>query len=55
MPFLGSIPLDPAVREGGDDGLPTVLGDGETAAAFRRVTERTMDNVGHLRRREANQ
>jgi len=51
MPFLGSIPLDPSVREGGDSGRPAVLGEGETAAAFRRVTERAMDNVGYLRRR----
>jgi len=39
LPFLGSLPLDPAVRAGGDSGAPTVVGagDSETAASFRRI------------------
>jgi ATP-binding protein involved in chromosome partitioning len=52
MPFLGGIPLDPAVREGGDEGTPIVLDEGETADAFRVLTENVADNVGVLRRRE---
>jgi ATP-binding protein involved in chromosome partitioning len=52
MPFLGAIPLDPAVRERGDDGTPIVLGDGETADAFRVLTENVASNVAVLRRRE---
>ncbi|MEL7060412.1 MAG: Mrp/NBP35 family ATP-binding protein [Acidobacteriota bacterium] len=40
-PFLGAIPLDPAVVEGGDAGKPIVIAepDGDHAAAFRRVAE----------------
>jgi len=52
MPFLGSIPLDVAVREGGDDGRPIVLDDDASAGeAFRTVTERVANNVGIVRRR----
>jgi ATP-binding protein involved in chromosome partitioning len=53
MPFLGSVPLDPAVREGGDDGRPIVLEEeGEAAEAFREITSRVANNVGIVRRRE---
>ena len=55
MPFLGSVPLDPSVREGGDDGRPAVLGEGETADALGQVAENTMDNAGYLRRLRADQ
>jgi len=51
MPFLGELPLDPRVREGGDDGAPIVLGDGETGDAFRAFTETTANNVGVVHRR----
>ena len=33
MPLLGQIPLDVALREGGDAGTPIVLGKPESAAA----------------------
>ncbi|WP_049925323.1 Mrp/NBP35 family ATP-binding protein [Halopiger goleimassiliensis] len=52
MPFLGSIPLDPAVREGGDGGEPTVLADeGTTGEAFRTITENVANNTGIVHRR----
>ncbi|WP_254862847.1 Mrp/NBP35 family ATP-binding protein [Halovivax gelatinilyticus] len=51
MPFIGSIPLDPTVRVGGDSGRPIVLEDGETAEAFRRATDTVADNVGIVHRR----
>ncbi|NHN48934.1 Mrp/NBP35 family ATP-binding protein [Halostella sp. JP-L12] len=52
MPFLGSIPLDPEVRHGGDEGEPVVLdGDSETGQAFRDMTERVANNVGIVKRR----
>ncbi len=51
MPFLGELPLDPAVREGGDGGAPVVLEDTDTGAAFRSFAERTADNVGTVHRR----
>jgi ATP-binding protein involved in chromosome partitioning len=53
LPFLGSLPLDPSVRTGGDDGRPVVLDDGDTGSAFRAMTENTADMVGAVRRREA--
>jgi ATP-binding protein involved in chromosome partitioning len=51
MPFLGELPLDPRVREGGDDGAPIVLDDGETGEAFRTFTENTANNAGLVHRR----
>ncbi|WP_267640017.1 Mrp/NBP35 family ATP-binding protein [Haloarchaeobius amylolyticus] len=50
LPYLGSLPLDPAVREGGDDGTPVVLGEGESAEPFRDLTARIADQVSLLRR-----
>ena len=53
LPFLGGIPLDPAVRSGGDGGKPIVLEEGsETADAFRVLTENVANNVGIVNRRE---
>ncbi len=37
VPFLGSIPLDPRVREGGDRGVPIVHGAPDCAAALAIV------------------
>ncbi|WP_138797475.1 Mrp/NBP35 family ATP-binding protein [Halostella sp. PRR32] len=52
MPFLGSVPLDPEVRTGGDEGEPVVLDeDSETGQAFRDMTERVANNVGIVKRR----
>jgi len=52
MPFLGSIPLDPRIRMGGDEGEPLVLDeDSETGSALREVAARVADNAGIIRRR----
>jgi len=52
LPFLGEIPLDPAVREGGDDGEPMVLNeDSETGEAFREFVHRTAINQGIVHRK----
>jgi ATP-binding protein involved in chromosome partitioning len=52
MPFLGKIPLDPAVREGGDSGQPVVRdSDDETGEAFRSFAGRTANMQGIVRRR----
>ena len=51
LPFLGGVPLDPAVRTGGDDGEPVVLEDGETADAFKLIVENVANNAGVVRRR----
>ncbi len=50
MPFLGEIPLDPAIREGGDAGRPMVLGDGETAAALQAFSRTTANMQGIVHR-----
>ncbi|MFC7076319.1 Mrp/NBP35 family ATP-binding protein [Haloarcula halophila] len=52
MPFLGEVPLDPGVREGGDSGQPLVLDeDSDTGDAFRRITARTADMQGIIHRK----
>ena len=41
VPYLGAVPLGMGVREGGDSGVPIVVGDPQSpqAEAFRRVAE----------------
>ncbi|MFB6141818.1 MAG: Mrp/NBP35 family ATP-binding protein [Halorientalis sp.] len=52
MPFLGKIPLDPRVQEGGDDGEPTVLDEeSETGDALRDFTARAANMQGIVHRR----
>ncbi|PSP95280.1 MRP family ATP-binding protein [Halobacteriales archaeon QS_4_62_28] len=52
LPFLGEIPLDPAVREGGDSGTPMVLDeDSKTGEAFREFVHRTAINQGIIHRK----
>jgi len=53
MPFLGSLPLDPAVRKGGDSGRPIVLEGDDTADSFQQFARRAADMQGIVRRREA--
>jgi ATP-binding protein involved in chromosome partitioning len=45
--FLGDVPLEMPVREGGDAGVPIVVGDphAPSATAFRRVAERVAQIV----------
>jgi ATP-binding protein involved in chromosome partitioning len=47
LPLLGSVPLDPRVREAGDVGTPTTvaLPDSPAGAAFREVAERIVEAV----------
>jgi ATP-binding protein involved in chromosome partitioning len=42
VPFLGRIPIDPAIRDGGDSGHPIVVAnpDSPQAAAFRDITQK---------------
>jgi ATP-binding protein involved in chromosome partitioning len=41
VPFMGAIPMDPAVREGGDQGLPVTISkpDSPVAVALRSISE----------------
>jgi ATP-binding protein involved in chromosome partitioning len=44
-PLLGSVPLEPAVALGGDDGTPVALGEGPAAEAFRAIATRIVDEA----------
>jgi len=55
MPFLGEIPLDPAIREGGDAGTPLVLEEGETAEALQAFVRKTADMQGIVHRQQASE
>ncbi len=43
--FLGALPLDPAVRKGGDSGSPVALRNGTEGAAFRELAQRMVDRM----------
>jgi ATP-binding protein involved in chromosome partitioning len=47
VPFLGGVPLGIEVREGGDKGVPVVIGkpDSPQAQAFRHVAEEVARQV----------
>ncbi|MEE2624929.1 MAG: P-loop NTPase [Candidatus Thermoplasmatota archaeon] len=53
VPFLGSLPFDPGIVRGGDDGVHRIISDpeGETARAFdlivERITEELESGSGH--------
>lgn len=48
VPFLGSIPIDPAIRDGGDTGHPIVVADPKSpqAAAFREIAQKLITSLG---------
>ncbi len=47
VPLLGQVPLDPAVVDGGDDGMPVVAQEepGPAADAFRDIAKRVVELV----------
>jgi ATP-binding protein involved in chromosome partitioning len=45
VPLLGSVPLEPAVSTGGDEGQPVVLGTGAAADAFRAIADHIVDEA----------
>lgn len=46
VPLIGSVPLDPAVAEGGDAGRPVVTsGEGPVAEAFAAIADRLVEEV----------
>jgi len=47
LPFLGKIPLDPGICEGGDEGRPFILGDDSPAAGvFNSIVEKIVKGIG---------
>lgn len=46
VPFLGEVPMEPAVREGGDNGIPVVLRtDSLAGLAFNQIAERVWSHL----------
>ncbi len=48
VPFLGNIPIDPAIREGGDTGQPIAIADpgSPQAKAFHEIAVKLMEALG---------
>jgi len=46
LPLLGQIPIQPAIREGGDAGQPIALGESEPACVFADMARRIADALG---------
>ena len=51
MPFVGEMPLDPAVSEGGDVGTPVAMANPNSVIGkrFREVAEYTFDQLELLK------
>jgi len=47
VPFIGAIPMDPAVRTGGDSGMPVTVTQPETAVA-RALSQVAMDRAARI-------
>ena len=47
VPFLGRVPIDPAIRDGGDSGNPIVVADPTSpqSAAFREIAQKIIAGV----------
>ena len=45
VPLLGTVPLEPSVSAGGDEGTPVVLGDGPAAEAFRAIADHIVEEA----------
>ncbi len=50
IPFLGHIPIDPAIRAGGDTGMPIVVADPASpqAKAFREIADAVIERINAL-------
>jgi ATP-binding protein involved in chromosome partitioning len=45
VPFLGALPILPALREGGDTGVPAATGSGTAAEAFRLLADAVSEAI----------
>jgi ATP-binding protein involved in chromosome partitioning len=45
VPFLGALPILPALREGGDAGIPAATGTSNAAEAFRLLADAVSNAV----------
>ena len=50
LPFLGRIPIDPAIRAGGDSGMPIVVADPNSpqAKAFTAIASAMVAGLGEV-------
>ncbi|MFA5713370.1 MAG: Mrp/NBP35 family ATP-binding protein [Bacteroidales bacterium] len=48
LPILGEIPLIQSIREGGDDGEPIALSDGEDGKSFHALAQRVIEAAAKL-------
>ena len=48
LPFLGAVPLSPAIREGGDTGWAGGIRKGEMGAVFDEIAEGLVGQLRHL-------
>ncbi len=46
VPFLGALPILPALREGGDAGIPAATGQTQAAEAFRLLADAVSEALG---------
>jgi ATP-binding protein involved in chromosome partitioning len=52
LQFLGSVDLDPQVREGGDRGMPMALGESARALEFRAIAEKVVARAEEVAAKE---
>ena len=47
VPFLGSLPFDPGIVRGGDDGVHRIIAEpeGDTAKAFEAIVDRISEQL----------
>jgi MinD-like ATPase involved in chromosome partitioning or flagellar assembly len=47
VPFLGSLPFDPGIVRGGDDGVHRIVAEptGATAQAFDKIVEKVIETL----------
>ena len=47
VPFLGSLPFDPGIVRGGDDGVHRIVAEpeGDTAVAFDAIVENVLETL----------
>jgi ATP-binding protein involved in chromosome partitioning len=50
VPLLAQLPIDPAIREGGDAGTPVAAGDGKVAGIFLDVARKVIAALDEKKR-----
>ncbi len=45
VPLIGSVPIEPSVSRGGDEGSPAALGDGPAAQVFAAIADRIVEEI----------